>query len=229
MTELRIEVTDSGIGIPPDVQGRLFNPFVQADTSISRKYGGSGLGLAICKRLCTMMDGAIGLDGVGDKGSTFWFTVRCGPGQPSLAAPVAPLNVADRPLQILVAEDSPIIATLISKLLAKRGFRLDMVVNGAEAVAAVQHKSYDLVLMDVQMPVMDGKSATRAIRNLTGQEREVRIIALTANALLGQRQRYLAAGMNDCVTKPIQPLVLFAVINRWTTKNPVEAPTLQPQ
>jgi len=213
--ELRVEVVDSGIWILPDVQERLFNPFVQADSSISRKYGGSGLGLAICKQLCTMMDGAIGLDSAQGQGSTFWFTVKCKPGESSVEAPLAPLDVSCRPLQILVAEDSPIIATLISRLLAKQGFRADMVVDGMEAVAAVQHKSYDLVLMDIQMPTMDGISAATAIRNLAGPEREVPIIALTANALLGQRERYLGAGMNDCVTKPIRPPELFAAINRW--------------
>jgi CheY-like chemotaxis protein len=96
-----------------------------------------------------------------------------------------------------------------------------MVVDGTEAVAAVRHKSYDLVLMDIQMPTMDGISATSAIRNLAGPERQVPIIALTANALVGQRERYLAAGMNDCVTKPIQPLLLFAAINRWAAKRAV--------
>jgi PAS domain S-box-containing protein len=225
--ELRIEVADSGSWIRPDVQKRLFNPFVQADTSISRRYGGSGLGLAICKQLCAIMDGAIGLDSEQDKGNKFWFTVRCKPGNPVVAAP-ALLEMTVRPLQILIAEDSPIVATLISKLLVKQGFRADMVVNGLEAVAAVRHKSYDLVLMDVHMPEMDGKSATRAIRNLVGPEREVPIIALTANALPGQRERYLAAGMNDCVTKPIQPLVLFAAINRWAAKDAVVSPSLQP-
>ena len=213
--ELRVEVADSGIWILPDVQERLFNPFVQADTSISRKYGGSGLGLAICKQLCAMMDGAIGLDSVQDRGSTFWFTVKCKPGEPFVEAPLVPLDGSSRPLQILVAEDSPIIAKLISSLLARQGFQAEMVADGMEAVAAVRHNSYDLVLMDIQMPTMDGISAATAIRKLAGPQREVPIIALTANALPGQRECYLAAGMNDCVTKPIRPPALFAAINRW--------------
>jgi len=214
--ELRVEVTDSGIGISQETQERLFNPFVQADTSISRKYGGSGLGLAICKQLCTMMGGGIGVDSVDGEGSTFWFAVRCDLGEPLAVESPALVPAAGRSLKILVAEDSPIIATLISSLLKKQGFsKPDMVVNGKEAVAAVSRTSYDIVLMDVQMPEMDGISATRAIRSLNGPQRTVPIIALTANALVGQRENYLAAGMNDYVTKPIKPGTLFAAINRW--------------
>jgi CheY-like chemotaxis protein len=117
-------------------------------------------------------------------------------------------------LQILVAEDSPIIANLISTLLAKRSYSADIVGNGHLAVAAVQAKHYDLVLMDVQMPEMDGISATQAIRALPGPERTVPIVALTANAFVGQRESYLAAGMDDCVTKPIQPSALYIAIQR---------------
>ena len=218
--ELRVEVTDSGIGISRETQERLFNPFVQADTSISRKYGGSGLGLAICKQLCTMMGGGIGVDSVDGEGSTFWFAVRCDLGEPLAVESPALVPEAGRSLKILVAEDSPIIATLISSLLRKQGFsKPDMVVNGKEAVAAVSRTSYDIVLMDVQMPEMDGMSATRAILSLHGPERTVPIIALTANALVGQRENYLAAGMNDYVTKPIKPGTLFAAINRWCARN----------
>jgi PAS domain S-box-containing protein len=222
--ELRIEVTDSGIGMRAETQAQLFNPFVQADTSISRKYGGSGLGLAICKQLCAMMNGSIGVDSTSGEGSTFWFTVQCAPGAPSMVESPALVPEGGRSLRILVAEDSPIIATLISGLLAKQGFsKPDMVVNGKEAVAAVSRKSYDVVLMDVQMPEMDGMSATRAIRNLAGPERTVPIIALTANALVGQRENYLAAGMNDYVTKPIKPATLVAAINRWCARSGSDA------
>jgi PAS domain S-box-containing protein len=217
--ELRIEVTDSGIGISRETQERLFNPFVQADTSISRKYGGSGLGLAICKQLCTMMGGGIGVDSVDGEGSTFWFAVRCELGEPLAVDSPALVPEAGRSLRILVAEDSPIIATLISSILRKQGFsKPDMVVNGKEAVAAVLRTSYDVVLMDVQMPEMDGMSATLAIRGLNGPQRTVPIIALTANALVGQREKYLAVGMNDYVTKPIKPATLFAAINRWCAR-----------
>ena len=118
-------------------------------------------------------------------------------------------------LKILVADDNDIIRSLISKLLAKRGYHADPVCNGREAVAAVQRRSYDLVLMDMQMPEMDGISAARAIRASTGPQREVRIIALTANALVGQRDICLAAGMNQFLTKPIQPDALYAAVLRW--------------
>jgi CheY-like chemotaxis protein len=130
-------------------------------------------------------------------------------------------------LEILVAEDSPIIATLVSSLLTKQGFRPTVVADGIKALAAVSEKLYDLVLMDVQMPEMDGISATKAIRALPGAVRDVPIIALTANALVGQRETYLAAGMNDYITKPIQPPLLFAAINRWALRQ-AEAPPLQP-
>jgi signal transduction histidine kinase/AmiR/NasT family two-component response regulator len=224
--ELRMEIADSGIGMSAEVQAHVFDAFVQADTSISRKYGGSGLGLAICKQLCAMMGGAIGVESVPGQGSRFWFKVMCARGQRPLAQaePVVAANKA--PLDILVAEDSPIIATLISSLLTRQGFRPTLVSNGAKAVAAVAEKLYDLVLMDVQMPEMDGISATRAIRALPGPVRDMPIIALTANALVGQRETYLAAGMNDYVTKPIQPPLLFAAINRWALRQ-TEAPPLQ--
>uniref|UniRef100_Q07SC8 Sensory/regulatory protein RpfC n=1 Tax=Rhodopseudomonas palustris (strain BisA53) TaxID=316055 RepID=Q07SC8_RHOP5 len=218
--ELRIEIVDTGIGIPMEVQQRLFNPFVQADTSISRKYGGTGLGLAICKQLALMMGGEIGVRSGPEPGSTFWFTVHCGICAAATIAnkQVDPVLAGDLFLEILVAEDSPIIASLISTLLGKRSYTADVVGNGHLAVAAVQAKRYDLVLMDVQMPEMDGISATRAIRALPGTERNIPIIALTANAFVGQRESYLAAGMDDCVTKPIQPNDLFAAISRCGRK-----------
>ncbi|MDF3809609.1 MULTISPECIES: ATP-binding protein [Rhodopseudomonas] len=220
--ELRIEVADSGIGIPPEVQAKLFNPFVQADTSVSRKYGGSGLGLAICKQLCEMMSGSIGVRSGYDQGSTFWFVVQGKLGEaPAVISKAIELVVdGDLFLHILLAEDSPIIASLVSTLLGKRGYSADIVGNGKLAVAAVQQKAYDLILMDVQMPEMDGISATKAIRALPGPQRNIPIIALTANAFAGQRETYLAAGMNDYVTKPIQPTELFEAVRRCGQQTP---------
>jgi len=223
---LRVEVVDSGIGMTPEVQAHVFDAFVQADTSISRKYGGSGLGLAICRQLCAMMGGAIGVESTAGEGSRFWFEVKCQRGSRPAVRPEPAIMPANHPLEILVAEDSPIIATLVSSLLRKQGFRPTMVVNGARALEAVSVRMYDLVLMDVQMPEMDGISATKAIRQLPGPERDLPIIALTANALVGQRETYLAAGMNDYVTKPIQPPLLFAAIRRWAL-NHTKAPALQ--
>jgi len=226
--ELRIEVADTGIGIGPETQQRLFNPFVQADTSVSRKYGGTGLGLAICKRLCGIMGGTIGVDSDVAKGSRFWFTVRCGIGAPRIveAPPLAP-NL-DRSIKVLVAEDSPIIATLISSLLKKQQFEVKLVTNGLQAVAAVTEDTFDIVLMDVNMPEMDGISATKAIRQLSAPKSEIPIIALTANAIVGQREIYLAAGMNDYVTKPIQPNTLFQAIQRLVARDPVEKAATSP-
>ncbi|CCD90557.1 putative Histidine kinase [Bradyrhizobium sp. ORS 375] len=216
--ELRIEVIDTGVGIPAEIQAKLFDPFTQADTSVSRKFGGTGLGLAICRQLCRAMGGEIGVDSEPGRGSRFWFTVQCGVGErPQVASP--PLQPAipaqaDR-LNILVVDDTPIIRTLITKLLARFGCQFDVACDGVEALTAVQDKSYDIVLMDMQMPEMDGLSATAAIRALDGPIRDVPIIALTANALAGQREICIGAGMNDFLTKPIDPDALQAALTRW--------------
>jgi signal transduction histidine kinase/ActR/RegA family two-component response regulator len=216
--EVRMEVIDSGIGIPKNVQENLFRPFTQADNSTSRKYGGTGLGLAISHQLCKMMGGSIGVDSMPGQGSTFWFTIQCRRGDiPTVSAPpVAPvIEKSGRKLNILVAEDNPMIRTLISKLLRKRGHIADMVVDGEEAVTAVQGKRYDLVLMDMHMPKMDGVSATMTVRKLPGPERLVPIIALTGNAQVGQRENCLAAGMDDYLSKPFEAADFYAVIDRW--------------
>ncbi|WKA29833.1 ATP-binding protein [Bradyrhizobium roseum] len=224
--ELRIKVIDTGPGIPPDVLASLFSPFTQADSSVSRRYGGTGLGLAICRQLCRMMGGDIGVESEPGRGSVFWFNVRCAPclEPPAMASPpLAPRGVsAGSDIKILVAEDSPIIRTLISKLLARLGYQANLVTNGAQALEAMQKEHYDLVLMDMQMPVMDGITATRQIRALPGLERDIPIIALTANALVGERERCLAAGMNAFLTKPIQPNLLAAAILHWGAR-PAEA------
>jgi signal transduction histidine kinase/ActR/RegA family two-component response regulator len=228
LIELRVEVIDSGVGMTPEVQASLFSPFTQADSSVSRKYGGTGLGLAICRLLCRTMGGDIGIVSEVGKGSTVWFTLRCRPAEAPpevVAPPLAPivdLGSCSK-LSILVAEDNAIIRKLISKLLEKQGLQADFVGNGKDAVAAVGQKFYDLVLMDMQMPEMDGVSAARAIRALSGPERDVPIIALTANALVGQRESCLTAGMNDFLTKPIQPDALYAAIVRWGTTKVREA------
>ena len=216
--ELRIEVIDSGIGIPADVRENLFSPFTQADTSTSRKYGGTGLGLAISRQLCAMMGGAIGVDSQPGRGSTFWFTVQCRLGKaPIVSAPPIQPVIADagRKFRILVAEDNSHIRILISKLLKKRGHAADIVVNGKEAVDAVAAKPYDLVLMDMHMPELDGISATSTIRCLSGPERLVPIVGLTGNALVGQRESCLAAGMDDYLSKPFEAADFYALIDRW--------------
>ena len=222
--ELRLDVVDSGVGIPPEARRRLFEPFIQVDSSTSRRYGGSGLGLSICKRLCELLHGDIGVEpGPGGVGSRFWFTVCCADGQPVVPELPSPPIAGDRPLAVLVAEDTPIISTLIRNLLIKEGHEPTMVGNGSEAVAMVQTKAFDLVLMDVQMPEMDGVSATRAIRHLGGIHSEIPIIALTANAMASEREQYLAAGMTNCVTKPIRPAELFGAMAACTARREAKA------
>jgi signal transduction histidine kinase/HPt (histidine-containing phosphotransfer) domain-containing protein/ActR/RegA family two-component response regulator len=218
--ELRIEVVDTGPGIAPEVQSRLFTRFTQGDNSITRKYGGTGLGLAICKELVELMGGAIGVESTPGQGAKFWFTLRCGlAAAAAQAAPAAPRGTgadpAGRALDLLVAEDNEVNRIVIAAMIKRLGYRLDLVEDGRAAVAAAQQRRYDLVLMDVQMPEMDGVAATRAIRALAGPAGRVPIIALTANALAGQREEYLAAGMDDCLTKPIEAEALAAALARW--------------
>lgn len=218
-TELRFEVRDTGIGIAPESQARLFSPFIQADTSISRKYGGTGLGLAISRGLCAAMGGDIGIVSTAGEGSIFWFTVTCGRGEaPVVTAPALQPEADVAPgasLQILVAEDNPMIQRLTQRLLAKRGHVAYLVGDGAAAIEAVRTHRYDLILMDMQMPELDGISATRAIRDPAGLALQIPIVALTGNAVIGERENCLAAGMNGYLTKPIDPDALFAAIDQW--------------
>jgi signal transduction histidine kinase/ActR/RegA family two-component response regulator len=216
--ELCLEVIDTGAGIAPDFQADLFDPFTQADSSVARRYGGTGLGLAICRQLSRAMGGDIGVESAPGHGSRFWFTVQCAVGErPQVTAPpLQPAITAGADtLNILVVDDTAIIRGLIAKLLSRFGYQADLACNGRDAVAAVQSKCYDVVLMDMQMPELDGISATHEIRRLDGPARDVPIIALTANALVGQREVCVAAGMNDFLTKPIDPDALQAAIARW--------------
>ncbi|HYM32463.1 MAG TPA: PAS-domain containing protein [Candidatus Cybelea sp.] len=217
--ELKIEVTDTGIGIPRDVQSRLFTRFTQADSSTSRKFGGTGLGLAISKELCELMGGAIGVASEPGRGTRFWFTALCGIGKPgAMPDPAGLPDAADgaaSKFDVLVAEDNQINSMVIVAMLNRLGHRTDVVTDGREAVAAVMRRPYDLVLMDVQMPEMDGVLATKAIRELAGPVGALPIVALTANALSSQHDEYLAAGMNDCLTKPFRLEDLDTILRRW--------------
>lgn len=202
---LRLAVKDTGIGISPDKQYRLFERFTQADSTTTRRYGGTGLGLAICKQLVTLMGGAIGVDSVEGEGSTFWFTLRLPIGTGDVRQRLTMGGLSSLPpLRVLVAEDVAVNRLLMREALQRGGHTVTLVENGQLAVEAVQATDlYDVVLMDIQMPELDGIGATRAIRSLGGRFERLPIIALTANAMEGQQREYIDAGMDDCVTKPI--------------------------
>jgi len=215
--ELYAEVIDTGIGIPEAAQSSLFTRFTQADSSTSRKYGGTGLGLAICKQLVDLMGGEVGLESNPEKGSRFWFTVRCQTAKPQRSADGLGLTGVRRPrrgLRILVAEDNQVNQLLVSALLRRLGCQVDLVSNGLEAISSAQRIPYDLILMDVQMPEMDGIAAAQAIRRLPGDVRRIPIIALTANAMAGQREEYIEAGMDEYVSKPIDMAQLMEAMTR---------------
>jgi|JI6StandDraft_1071083.scaffolds.fasta_scaffold26037_2 signal transduction histidine kinase/HAMP domain-containing protein/ActR/RegA family two-component response regulator len=223
---LRFEVQDSGIGISADDQKRLFSAFEQADSSMTRKYGGTGLGLVISKRLTQMMGGEIGVDSEIGAGSTFWFTARLIKAaevvRPLRAAPADAANLQIKAryagAAILLAEDDPINREIAWALLDDAGLDVDLAEDGQEAVRLAEHKHYDLILMDMQMPELNGVDATRAIRALASGA-ATPIIALTANAFDEDRQVCLEAGMNDHIAKPFSPEVLFSSILKWLEKS----------
>jgi len=235
---LRFEVNDTGIGLAPEAVQRLFSPFVQADASITRQYGGTGLGLAICKKLVGLLGGEIGVDSTPGLGSTFWFTLEADIGDPgkivdpaeSVVVSAPPEGLTGRHLRVLVAEDNHINQKVVSSILKAVDCVVDLVANGQEAVTAAGRSRYDVILMDVQMPEMDGTTAARLIRDQQGASSATPIIALTANAMKGDRERYLASGMTDYVAKPIDPRALFAAIAHATsaTGTETEAPRSAP-
>lgn len=205
-------VVDTGQGIAPDVQADLFRAFEQGDTSTTRRFGGTGLGLAICRRLVEGMGGDIGVDSQLGQGTTFRFTVLMTaaddvalPSEDEESATHAGDALVSRmpPLRILLAEDNDVNRMLISKVLAQSGHRVTETVDGSDAFEALKRDDYDLVLMDMQMPVMDGLEATRAIRSLPPPRNTIPVVALTADALAEHHQRYLNAGINEVLTKPV--------------------------
>jgi signal transduction histidine kinase/ActR/RegA family two-component response regulator len=225
-TSLRFEVQDTGPGIAPATLEGLFSPFTQGDASTTRRYGGTGLGLSISKRLVELMGGTIGVQSAEGAGSTFWFTlpfeaaaVPAPPRPAPAAAPETAPGPENRP-RLLVVEDNPLNQRLALRLLAKFGFEADVAENGALALEALARRSYGAVLMDCQMPVLDGYEATRLIRqgNRENVDRQIPIIAMTANAMQGDRERALEAGMDDYLTKPIDPAKLQAAVVRWAER-----------
>tara|TARA_R110002110_G_scaffold161642_2_gene360494 strand:- start:179 stop:1861 length:1683 start_codon:yes stop_codon:yes gene_type:complete len=225
--ETRFEVRDTGTGISPGIQEKLFDKFTQADSTVSRHYGGSGLGLAVSRELAHALGGKIGVESMPGKGASFWFTIVSAGGDPAaLREELFPTTdgCAVEPLRILVAEDNSVNQTVIRAMLERAGHRVDTVANGAEAITAATSQTYDVILMDVHMPEMDGVSATRRIRELSGPAGETPIIALTANAMKGDRETYLEAGMDDYVAKPIDPALITAALRRQCGEQ-VEAAT----
>lgn len=225
--ELRFAVRDTGIGMSDEVMEKLFQPFSQADTSTTRRYGGTGLGLAICRELVGMMDGEIGVESGGPgKGSTFWFTVcfarasgemKAESSAPSGKRPRRPaVGISILP-RVLLAEDDRVNQLVATSSLKKLGYQVDTVENGGEAVAARRKGDCEIILMDCQMPGIDGYEATRRIRSLEEEEGlpRVWIIALTAHSMKGDREECLAAGMDDYLSKPVTLAALQAVLGRY--------------
>ena len=217
---IRFAVSDTGIGIEPAHMHRLFQRFSQVDSSVSRKYGGTGLGLAICKRLVTLMGGEIGAESTPREGSTFWFSVPL--------EPVAPM-AADRdkarsksraffPRSILLVEDVDLNREVATAMLERAGHSVDVALDGAAAVKAAESKRYDLILMDIQMPNMDGITAAKTIRALRGDKGTVPIVAMTANVLPDEIERFNRAGMNGHIGKPIDCEEMLAEVERQTAE-----------
>ena len=206
---LKFSVKDTGIGVPEDVRDQLFTEFYQVDPTISRRFGGTGLGLAICRRIVEAMGGAIGVESRPGVGSTFWFTVTLKKGDPERAATVRATRAvtASVPaLRVLLVEDNEINQKVALGMLARDSHKVTLAVTGVEAVAAVARADFDLVLMDVQLPEMDGLEATRRIRQMADPAKAaVPIVALTANAMADDIARCFEAGMNDVITKPVDP------------------------
>ena len=227
--EIEFVVRDTGPGIAPEDQRRIFESFSQVDSSISRRFGGTGLGLAISKSLVQQMGGALSLESQVGCGSTFRFTIRARAAETKLIsarrAPISEIQPALPPVHVMVVDDNIVNRKLMTMALGRLGIRADLAENGAEALERVAHGPYDIVLMDVQMPVMDGLEATRRIRRELPANAQPRIIAMTASAFPEDRAHCMEAGMDDYVTKPVNFEDLLQALRR---SNPVADHILSP-
>lgn len=224
---VRFAVEDTGIGISPEMRSRLFLPFEQGAEAAARQAGGTGLGLAICRQLVESMGGAIGVDSKPGAGSTFWFELDFDVAATDVGATAPPDTRVNRPLTVLVAEDVPSHQILVRALLEKMGHRVEMAADGSAALAAAKTGRFDLLMMNVRMPVMDGLAAIRAIRALEGPPALVPIVALTAFGQPEDNALALAAGADDCLAKPIRPLELAAALERMTARTMPVVPAVE--
>ena len=235
--EIFVSIKDSGIGIPTDRLDLLFKPFSQVDGSHTRKYGGTGLGLAICKEFINLMGGDMGVESTKNVGSKFYFKIKLEVGnkekvvRPDSYTPgeTERQQMRKKPdgsvikmtkemrsgFKILLAEDNFINQKVALRILSEAGYNADAVLNGAEAVKAVEAKKYDIILMDVQMPEMDGLTATKNIRSLSSDNKNIPIVAITAHALMGDKEKCIEAGMDDYLSKPIKSEILVQKIDKW--------------
>jgi CheY-like chemotaxis protein len=215
---LRVSVTDSGIGLTNEEQNKLFTAFTQADNSTSRTYGGTGLGLSISKQLVELMGGQTGVDSTKGNGSTFWFTVRCQPAKKAVVATNRRVALdrwlVSRPLKILVAEDNAANQRMIRIILNKLNHSVEIAENGNCTIELLKSGDFDVVLMDIRMPLMDGIEATASIRAMHDPKNNIPIIALTADISGGKFNKYMSMGMNDVCGKPIHLPSLLKSINK---------------
>lgn len=218
---LRFAIRDTGLGVPADKTVHLFEPFYQADYFMTRKYEGTGLGLAICKKLVHLMDGEIWHEPNGDQpGSTFVFTGKFRLTAMPATAPVAESEIPtlNNSLRILIAEDNEVNQTVLKKMVGKLGYNSTVVANGADAIEAVKRHPYDMIFMDIQMPLMDGIQATRAIKESLAPDVVPYLVAVTAHAVKGDREKYLAAGLDDYISKPIDMDAVAAVLEKVVSR-----------
>lgn len=228
--KLQISVKDTGIGISAETQAKLFQPFQQADISTTRQYGGTGLGLSICQRLIQMMEGQLVVQSQVNVGSTFSIYLTLPKGSNSFilqqqACSLLPSNsaVSQLPLKaekpVLLVEDNVINCKVVASWLERFGLSVQVVQDGMAAVEAVGKSDFSLILMDCQMPLLDGYEASRKIRSMKGSGRNIPIIAMTASALVGDKEKCLAAGMNDYLAKPFEPEALYSLMNQWLRRD----------